>query len=395
MAKKLKWGSFTHEDLKVDHEDDIYLDFPFLTLNSMGMDKARNFKTGPNTVRSTKDHVDSKVVGLTGSLFYGWDRGSWPIPCMLMEFKVEDILMDVKEAFDRRHTLKVCTHSEELSKLDVDVPYAEYVRAKPSSGGLFNLFLDNSILTMAAMWGNVFGPIPDDAKDYNFVTACGNIIKSEKERDVYEYPEDLLDRDFIRKMLFYMGCFTRYNNNDKTINRIVTGIIDSIQDPDSVATTRTQNNTLAEFEDFLDNDPEWGQHNTENDDYCFIVVPLQDNDSFCWTYSERILTKTCQNEKKKKNKITKVILFNEGNALNAKRIVASRQKFKKRLNSSWYTRRDNVIGPIPNDILDLKDSFRRSLSDLQLEVWYYNQLETESEPVEMLIDEGGVDEGGE
>ena len=36
---------------------------------------------------------------------------------------------------------------------------------------------------------------------------------------------------------------------------------------------------------------------TENDDYCFIVVPLQDNDSFCWTYSERILTKTCQNEK--------------------------------------------------------------------------------------------------
>ena len=124
-------------------------------------------------------------------------------------------------------------------------------------------------------------PIPDDAKDYNFVTACGNIIKSEKERDVYEYPEDLLDRDFIRKMLFYMGCFTRYNNNDKTINRIVTGIIDSIQDPDSVATTRTQNNTLAEFEDFLDNDPEWGQHNTENDDYCFIVVPLQDNDSFC------------------------------------------------------------------------------------------------------------------
>ena len=81
--------------------------------------------------------------------------------------------------------------------------------------------------------------------------------------------------------------------------------------------------------------------------------------------------------------------------MNAKRIVASRQKFKKRLNSSWYTRRDNVIGPIPNDILDLKDSFRRSLSDLQLEVWYYNQLETESEPVEMLIDEGGVDEGGE
>ena len=59
-----------------------------------------------------------------------------------------------------------------------------------------------------------------------------------------------------------------------------------------------------------------------------------------------------------------------------------------------YVRRDNVIGTIPNDILDLKDSFRRSLSDLRLEVWYYNQLETESEPVEMIIDEGGIDEGG-
>ena len=64
------------------------------------MDKARNFKTGPNTVRSTKDHVDSKVVGLTGSLFYGWDRTSWPIPFVQ--------IAENKEAFDRRHTVKVC-----------------------------------------------------------------------------------------------------------------------------------------------------------------------------------------------------------------------------------------------------------------------------------------------
>ena len=41
-----------------------------------------------------------------------------------------------------------------------------------------------------------------------------------------------------------------------------------------------------------------------------------------------------------------------------------------------------------SDLLDLKSEFRKKLSDLPLEVWHFHQLSTESEPVEMVIDEG-------
>ena len=76
MAKKLPWGTFTHEDLLVDREDDIYLNFLFARLNDngFGMEKARNFKRSLNNVRGTETTCESKKVGLQGSFAYGWDR---------------------------------------------------------------------------------------------------------------------------------------------------------------------------------------------------------------------------------------------------------------------------------------------------------------------------------
>jgi len=73
MAKKLKWGSFTQEDLVVNHEDDIYLDFLLLRMkkDGMGMEKARNFRFSKNNVRGTGKTDASKVVSLSGSFFYG------------------------------------------------------------------------------------------------------------------------------------------------------------------------------------------------------------------------------------------------------------------------------------------------------------------------------------
>ena len=71
MAKKLKWGSFTQEDLVVNHEDDIYLDFLLLRMkkDGMGMEKARNFRFSKNNVRGTGKTDASKVVSLSGSFF--------------------------------------------------------------------------------------------------------------------------------------------------------------------------------------------------------------------------------------------------------------------------------------------------------------------------------------
>lgn len=381
MAKKLAWGSnFSIEDLSVDKEDDIYLTFPFLKLESLEMSDIKEFRVGDNTVRGTKDTMSQKIVGLHGSLFFGWDRTSWPIPFMSID--------GWKEAFDRRHTLKVCRNNSSI-KL---VPSAKYKRVFPSNGEIFNVFLDHSILTMAAMWGNVYGPIVEDTKDYMFETACINIIKAEESR----INEDPLTRPFVRKLLNHMGCYTRYNNNTSVVERIVTKILDALKDPEKVVGQLTINNNEEDLEKFIAEDDDWQPHNTENDTYKFSIVPLQDNDSFCFTYAERLLTTICKNEVDGSKttvegiippKITKVLLWNKENSTNAKKIVASRIKFKEKLNSSWQIRRDNVLEPI-KQILNstVLDDYRKKLSDLKLEIWCMNQLDDEDEPFEMAFD---------
>ena len=95
MEKKLSWGIFSHEDLRVDHEDDIYILFPFLKLKGNGLSmKLLTNLTAPddNMVRgitksgsrSVDGLVSQKLVGLRGSLKHGWDRTSWPIPFMFV-----------------------------------------------------------------------------------------------------------------------------------------------------------------------------------------------------------------------------------------------------------------------------------------------------------------------
>jgi hypothetical protein len=381
MAKKLSWGSnFSIEDLRVDYEDDIYENFPFLSLVGLEMNKVNEFRVGDNTVRGTKDTVSQKIVGLTGSLLYGWDRTSWPIPFLSIG--------DVKEAFDRRHTLKVCRDNKAVK----EIPSARYERIFPSNGGIFNSFNDHSILTMAAMWGNVFGPIVEDTKDYMFETACVSIIRDE----VDNHEEDLLTRPFVRDLLKHMGCYTRYNDNTAVIERIVTKVLDALKDPEKVVGQLTINNNEEDVDRFIAESDEWQAHNTENDTYKFVVIPLQDNISFAFTYAERLLTTVCKNEAEEPKvtvegtlplKVTKVLLWNKENSNNAKKIVASRIKFKEKLNQGWQTRRDNVLAPIEN-ILNptIVDSYRKKLSDLNLEIWCMNQLDDEDEPFEMAFD---------
>ena len=374
MAKKLPWGKFSTKDLVVNQDDDIYAPFPFLRLIGMLMVKINELRITQNAVRGIKDTVSQKLVGLAGSLFYGWDRTSWPIP--FMNVKGE------KETFDRRHTVKVCLDNNAVE----DVPTAEYERAYPQDiayAEIFNNFLDKSILTMAAMYGNVYGPIAEDAKDYQFQTACVHILKREYDR----HEEDILTRSFVKTLLKYMGCYDRYNKNTTVIERIVTKTLDSVKDPETVVGKLTINNNIETVEKFLRTEEEWGPHNTEDNNYIYVLIPLQDNDSFCFTYAERLLTTVCKNSKdpKKSGKITKALLWNKENSQNAKKIAASRLKFGKRINSSWQLRRDNALEPIER-VLHEDMIIRRPLCDMPLEVWCMNQIEGEEEPFEILFD---------
>ena len=374
VAKKLPWGSFSHEDLRVDREDDIYQNFPFLNFIGMLMLKINELRIGDNAVRSIQDTLSQKIVGLTGSLFNGWDRTSWPIP--FVKIDTEDT--QDKEAFDRRHTIKVCRGFKHVD----EVPGAEYERVYPENGGIFNEFDFNSILTMAAMWGNVFGPIVEDTKEHNYETACVNILKIEKEKT----EENLLTKPFVRSMLKYMGCFQRYNNNNTVINRIAGRVLDALKDPENVTGKLAINNNKSFVDKFINESDDWQPHNTENDNFFFEVITIQDNDSFAHTYAEKLLTRVCkrQNDEKTRQKITKVLLYNESNSNNPQKIVASRLKFKDRLNSSWTIRRDNVLTPVLG--LFNFDIHVQKLSDLNLEIWNFHQIEDEDEPFEMAFD---------
>ena len=374
MAKKLPWGSFSHEDLRVDREDDIYQNFPFLNFIGMLMVKINELRIGDNAVRSIQDTLSQKIVGLTGSLFNGWDRTSWPIP--FVKIDTEDT--QDKEAFDRRHTIKVCRGFKHVD----EVPGAEYERVCPENGGIFNQFDLNSILTMAAMWGNVFGPIVEDTKEHNYETACVNILKIEKEKT----EENLLTKPFVRSMLKYMGCFQRYNNNNTVINRIAGRVLDALKDPENVTGKLAINNNKSSVDKFIKKSDDWQPHNTENDNFFFEVITIQDNDSFAHTYAEKLLTRVCkrQNDEETRQKITKVLLYNDSNSNHPTKIVASRLKFKDRLNSSWQDRRDNVLTPILG--LFNFEIHVQKLSDLNLEIWNFNQIEDEDEPFEMAFD---------
>ena len=385
MAKKLTWGSnFSIEDLVVNSEDDIYINFPFLELDDLEMSKVSELRVGDNTVRGTKDTVSQKIVGLKGSLFYGWDRTSWPIPFMPIG--------DWKEVFDRRHTLKVCRENPAIE----EVPSAKYKRVFPSNGGIYNSFLDHSILTMAAMWGNVYGPIVEDTKDYQFETACVNIIEAEKDR---HEDFDLITRSFVRNLLKHMGCYTRYNENTAVVERIVTKILDSLRDPEQVVGQLTINNNEEDIDNFITESDDWKPHNVEDDNNYYFVVPIRDHDGYCYTYADRLLRIVCERENPKEKtpleevlpptppKTVKVLLWNKDNSTNAKKIVESRIKFKKRLNDSWQIRRDNILAPIGQVIQpSILDGYRKKLSDLNMEIWCMNQLEDEDEPFEMAFD---------
>tara|TARA_A100001391_G_scaffold189998_1_gene161951 strand:- start:63 stop:1232 length:1170 start_codon:yes stop_codon:yes gene_type:complete len=389
MAKKLPWGSFSHEDLRVDHEDDIYSSFAFLKLKVMTMVELSELRISDNAVRGIKDTVSQKLVGLSGSLFYGWDRTSWPVPFMIVNGELI--------VFDRRHTVKVCRNitNQSVQKIS-SLPGAEYVRHYPKNGGIINDFSDRSILILAAMYGNVHGPIADDTRDYMFETACIQIISNEENRHGEEVSSKITTRQFVRDLLKHMGCFTRYNNNDMVINRIVTKVLDSFKDPQTQKGKLTINNNPSDLDDFITRSEDWGHSNTSNDTTVFSVLRIHDNDAHNRTYAERLLHTACKLEANlpegQNPKLYKIMLYNEKNSKDASKITAARRSFVKSLNEIWYIRRDNVLAPV-------KKMFNfeipsKKLNDFNMEIWCMNQIEDEDEPYELLFDtESGQERG--
>ena len=179
-----------------------------------------------------------------------------------------------------------------------------------------------------------------------------------------------------------MGCYQRYDNNEQIVNRIAGRVIEAFRDPETVADRLAINNNKKDLETFIENSEDWSAHNTEDDKYHYETIIICDNDSLCFTYAEKLLTRLCS---RSDGKITKVLLYNEKNADNPKKIVSSRHLFKQRLNSSYQTRRDAALAPVES-ILNKEVIPCKKLNEFPLELWCMNQLDDEEEPVEISFD---------
>ena len=386
MAYKLPWGSnFSTDDLRVDYRDDIYQDFPFLQLKENGLQmKALDDLHSPNenSVRgaAAKGLIKTKQQAIKGSIKKGWDRTSWPIPFLMINTQAT--------IFDRRHTVGACQELDlEYNSIE-DVPTAEYERVCPKIGGVINSFCDESILMMASMWGNVYGPIADDTKDHQFENTIIKILKLEAKRLDTEL-HSLFTFDVAEKVFRFMGGYDRYED-PRTLTRIPNNVIAALNSAETVKGTNCVNYDKDSVDKFIaENSIDWKPTNTEDDENVYRVYTISKEPWHQRDVINRLLQTVCKlenaHEKGTPLKKLKVLLWNEKQGRKADEIVKSREIFVRELNDTWYTRRDNVLANIPNDILDLKENFRKRLNDFNMEIWCIKQLENE-EVHELIFD---------
>ena len=385
MAHKLPWGSnFSIDDLVVNQKDDIYQDFPFLKLKEDGLNMTpigELNSPNENTVRGTTGFIKQKQQAIKGSIKKGWDRTSFPIPFLMIKKN--------KTIFDRRHTHSAC------QELDIEfgnignVPTAEYERVYPKIGGIINSFSDESIAMMASMWGNVYGPIADDTKDHQFENTIVRILKNEAKRldiDVHT----LFSVDVAQLLFKYMGGLDRYQD-PRTITRIPNNAVAALTSSKTAKGINTVNTHQSDVDNFISDSDDWQPTNTEDEDTIYRTYNISKVAYHQRDVVNRLIDTLCLTESKHEEgqpiKKLKVLLWNEKQATKAEDIVLSREVFVEELNKSWYLRRDNILDEIPDDILDLKENFRKNLNDFNLEIWCMKQLETE-ELHELMFDKG-------
>ena len=395
MAKKLPWNNdFTTNDLVINWEDDIYNGFPFLKLKENGLSmKLLTDLTAPddNMVRgitkSGSRSVDGlkseKLVGLRGSLQYGWDRTSWPFPFIFVNGE--------NQIFDRRHTFYILEELSKECRNISQVPTAEYVRVKSKLGGIINRFSDSSIQMMASMWGNVYGPTSDDSKDHQFVGAITKICRQEKE--FLNVSKKTFTKEVIAEIFKYMGGEDRYPNTKKTTqSRIINGVYNNLNSPNSnksVAVGCINNNKDA-FDAFINSDDnEWLENNKENtlSNTIYRNYVISSNSYHISDAVRRLMKSLCVEEQSNDPRTTKVLLYNEKESNQSGKIYKSRDNFEDALAEIFYPIRDAALLPIKEHFGEeyFEKIPKKSLNDFDLEVYAMAQVDGEDEPVRLTF----------
>lgn len=388
MAKKLPWGNFSTDELRVDHEDDIYINFPYLELEELEMTPINHLSSpNENTTRGTAGIIPTKKQAIFCSIKNGWDRTSWPIPFLPIKKK--------KSIFDRRHTFSACQEAS-LRYDNVDeLPTAKYRRLYPKNGGIIGKFSDESITMIASVYGNVNSPVPENVKDHQFENVIVRILRDELKKG--HTPEhELFTLELCKQLFKDMGGLERYDD-PRTKTRIPNNAYGMLVDEKNSVGTNTVNNNFTNgdnnnsLDKFIKKTDGWEPHNTTTDTTHYSYYAISKTDWHTREVANRIIDKCIELENNNKEdelpKLSKVMVYNESQCNQANMIVKSRNVLIKQLNKVWYTRRDSVLEPVEN-ILNKDIIPRKMLSDLNIEIWVLQQLETE-ETHELTFDKGG------
>ncbi|AAX46910.1 hypothetical protein CPQG_00185 [Cyanophage P-RSM3] len=371
-------------------EDDQFKKFEYLKLvqkpdrvNGVHLISPFELKTINNVMRGVlsskrSGYLPDKLTSLSGLLEPGWSSMSWAIPYIVVE--------NEKNQFDRRHTLKNII--ELITAYGYRIPHvygAEYERVwTDDPDDIINDLSTESITMIAGMWGNNNGPVPADTKDHNFIGLSCYIIKKEEET---KFGKGYLTNDeTIKDILIAMGAMTRYKRNESFVKNMVTRIRQSLEDVNSKSHLPAINNVGLEdqVKEFMRENSEWGKDNTENDESFFSMRTYTDKTNITNATAEEILAAAVRKEKLNRkhgtDKVTKIMMYDLKDAENTTAIVSARKKLIETLKNRWELKRDSAYIPVYEK---LKPGVfeEKTLSDLNFEIWFYPQIQGETEPI--------------
>lgn len=362
MAKQIPYDQLSVNDLTVNHEDDPYSSFPLLVFKKIGVFPRSFFINTTNHARGTQGTGSEKGEALYCTMEDGWDRTSWPIPYVNID--------GAFQIFDRRHTFRTA------EKLNVSqLPGAEYVRADLPE---WEWLSDRAVLEIAAIRGNVFSPVPADAKDHHFVHAAVNVFKLQGIKDP--------NNDTVHSILKLMGIERRYTSLS-TVKGIITKIRNELADVNSVVgkvSHCTNDDDIRVFlKSTIDNPcPITFYDNIETDTTIYLLKQM--DKGFNDRYATDILRKMCEAEEKGKKLI--VLLYSKHE--NSKKILEDRNSFKEQLLYNWNLFRNAGCKDFKKILNDAAFAHlgNRDITTFDAELYIKDQIDGETEPY--LLDLG-------
>ena len=384
---KLSWDSqFQIADLDVAEKDDPFKDCPFIKLERMRMEEVSNLVAPQcNSPRGYKEIFKEKQEPLENSLREGWWSHSWLIPLLGGVY------------FDRRHTTKTVEKLVLERKINITtgIPVADYKRVNVPSEPLISDFNDQSMIQMLGILGNVL-KADDDAKGLHFFNTIVAII--DREDRLIGDPE-LKTKEFIRRLLKYMGAYKRFSDATGYVSTTLTNKIYKHVNGETQATAAGKLTFNVEKDDvdrFMHESDDWLPHNQHDDNYEYRKYNIDTTKDYYRLVVDKIMYQVhafeniARNSPDDPHRTLKCILncqnADKFNAAHAPNIESARNKFISWINRSYYSSQENITNNFKESFGKYYEENIRLLSDYKLELYFLPQIEDEDPDVAIQVD---------